>query len=505
MVAADDRPLEHPEDGPVRAMHPDPAGAHAMVLLLVSDEGNERVLEQWIRNQEAYAVADLGGRAGCSAVDLCVVDLPGLREHRDTIENLQADAAPALLPVLLLLPDRDADLLASERDLSSGADERTVTEVVSLPIRKAELAWRFETLLSLREHSLDLEEQAAELRLFREAADAAGHAIYITDEEGTIEYVNPAFEAITGWDRPAVLGETPRLLQSGEHDDRYYRTMWETITRGEQWHGEIVDARKDGDPVVLEQTISPVIDEAGEPRKFVAVAQDVTERKRAEQRVEAQRDDLELLHRVLRHDIRNDLQLITANAEMLDGHVEPEVEGYLAALESSAQEAVALTESARDLANVILQLEVENTTMDLRSVLQEQLEEARSSHGDAEIRLEGTIPAVDVVADTMLHSTFRNLLNNAVLHNDTDAPVVSVSAHQTDDRVVTRVADNGPGVSDARKDEIFGKGEKGLDSGGTGVGLYLVRSLVDKYGGEVRVEDNDPRGARFVVELPVAA
>ena len=69
------------------------------------------------------------------------------------------------------------------------------------------------------------------------------------------------------------------------------------------------------------------------------------------------------------------------------------------------------------------------------------------------------------------------------------------------DRVTVRIADNGPGVRDEIKEEIFGKGQKGLESAGTGIGLYLVRTLLDAYGGAVWVEDNQPEGAVFVVEL----
>ena len=104
----------------------------------------------------------------------------------------------------------------------------------------------------------------------------------------------------------------------------------------------------------------------------------------------------------------------------------------------------------------------------------------------------------------MLDSVFRNLLSNAVQHNDKEVPEVSVSATTHDMRAVVRIADNGPGVPDSQKQEIFGEGEKGLDSSGTGLGLYLVQELVTHYGGEVWVEDNNPEGAVFAVELPLA-
>ena len=116
----------------------------------------------------------------------------------------------------------------------------------------------------------------------------------------------------------------------------------------------------------------------------------------------------------------------------------------------------------------------------------------------------------------MLGSVFRNVLKNAVQHNDKPVPTVAVSSNTVDESIKIRVADNGPGISDAAKEDIFGKGEKGLDSEGTGIGLYLVKSLVESYGGDVWIEDREEddvidtetpaetpsEGAVFVVELP---
>lgn len=111
---------------------------------------------------------------------------------------------------------------------------------------------------------------------------------------------------------------------------------------------------------------------------------------------------------------------------------------------------------------------------------------------------------MSVLADDMLDSVVRNLLKNAVQHNDKAVPEVTVSVSTDDGSVLVRVRDNGPGIPDEQKAAIFGKGEKGLESNGTGLGLYLVRTLVETYGGEVRVEDNDPDGSVFVLVLPAA-
>ena len=109
-----------------------------------------------------------------------------------------------------------------------------------------------------------------------------------------------------------------------------------------------------------------------------------------------------------------------------------------------------------------------------------------------------------VVANEMLDSVLRNLLKNAIQHNDSEIPEVQVSATERAGMAVVRIADNGPGVPDSQKDTIFGRGEKGLESEGTGIGLYLVETLLDSYGGDIRIEDNEPSGSVFVVELPTA-
>lgn len=225
-----------------------------------------------------------------------------------------------------------------------------------------------------------------------------------------------------------------------------------------------------------------------------------------ERRLKQQRDDLELLNQVMRHDIRNDLQLVGAYASLLEDHVDEDGEAYLEVIRESTESAVALTTTVRDLAEVMLREDAQQSGIALDRVLSQQVEEVRSAYAEAVFTVEGAFPEATVVADDMLGSVFRNLLRNAVQHNDKTPPKVDVSAAVDEEADVAevRIADNGPGVPAEHRDEIFGKGEKGLDSPGAGIGLYLVRSLVETYGGDVWVQGNEPEGAVFAVRLPVA-
>ncbi|WP_340100399.1 PAS domain S-box protein [Salinibaculum salinum] len=332
-------------------------------------------------------------------------------------------------------------------------------------------------------------EQERDLRSFERAVESSGHGIVITDIDGTIEYVNPAFEEITGYSREEMRGENPRVLNSGEHDEAFYREMWETILAGDVWHSEIINEHKDGEQVVLDQTIAPITGGDGEIERFVAINRDVTERSAYEQRVEEQRDKLDVLNQMVRHDIRNDLQLVSTYADLLERQVDDDAREYVEMVQQSAQNAISLTKTARDLAETMLESEHASEPKCLRKTLRAQVDSVAASHDGADIVVDGSVPSVSVNANDMLDSVFWNILTNAVEHNDAGVPEVTVSATALSECVVVRIADNGPGVPDTQKEDIFGKGEQGLESDGTGIGLYLVQTLVDSYGGSVWVED----------------
>jgi signal transduction histidine kinase len=167
---------------------------------------------------------------------------------------------------------------------------------------------------------------------------------------------------------------------------------------------------------------------------------------------------------------------------------------------------VELTENVRTLmASVLAGETIETTPTDAVGILETQLSQARERFDDATFELDGELPdRCTVEANEMLSSVFTNLFNNAVQHNDTEACRVTIGVEKTSEAVRITVADNGPGIPPDRREELFGRGVKGLDSPGTGVGLYLVDTLVDHYGGSVSIGDNDPEGAVFTVELPLA-
>ena len=127
--------------------------------------------------------------------------------------------------------------------------------------------------------------QAEQLRLLSAAIDAAANGIVLTDKTGRIIWANPAFTRITGYSLLEAIDQKPSLLKSGRHDERFYRNLWETILSGQTWHGELINRRRDGNLYYEEMSIAPVRDETGQITHFVAIKQDINDRKRAEDAV----------------------------------------------------------------------------------------------------------------------------------------------------------------------------------------------------------------------------
>ena len=143
-----------------------------------------------------------------------------------------------------------------------------------------------ERVISLIRDITEEKQREQELKSFRRAVEHAGHSIYVTNADEEILYVNPTFEDLTGYSAEEVIGRTPRMVKSGEHDDEYYQELWETILDGDVWQNELINERKDGSRYIVNQTIAPITDETGDTVRFVAVNAEITEQKRREQQLQ---------------------------------------------------------------------------------------------------------------------------------------------------------------------------------------------------------------------------
>ena len=198
--------------------------------------------------------------------------------------------------------DLEKPLDPVEAVLIEGEDELSVLSQAFAEMQKR----LFESVQSLRQSQRELRhlnenleeivlERTAELKKLSEAVEHSPASVVVTDKDGIIEYVNPRFSEVTGYTVEEAIGQNPRVLKSGDLPKSYYKELWDTILSGKDWRGEFINKRKNGEEFWESASISPILDDEGEITHFVAVKEDITERKAAEEALRASEEKSRLL------------------------------------------------------------------------------------------------------------------------------------------------------------------------------------------------------------------
>jgi len=197
------------------------------------------------------------------------------------------------------------------------------------------------------------------------------------------------------------------------------------------------------------------------------------------------------------------MSVIDGWAELLRDELSPENEEMLDRILRASQHTTELTRDVRDLMAVLGadSAAVDLQPVDVVRVFEDEAERVRRAFDTVEIQIRSERSRIDVQANAMLSSLVGNLLNNAVQHNDEETAEIRVDIEAREESVIVTIADNGPEYRRPQRNSLFEQETKGPNSDGTGLGLYLVDTLVDIYGGDISVGDNDSKGTVFTVEL----
>jgi PAS domain S-box-containing protein len=353
------------------------------------------------------------------------------------------------------------------------------------------------------------------------AIEQAAEAVFITDQDEIIQYVNPAFERLTGYRRKDVIGKTPRILESGKHGALFYKQMRDTFLRGNAWHGRIVNRKKDGSFYEADATISPVLDKSGKITNFVYIKRDITNEIELERRlIQAQKmESIGTLAGGIAHDFNNILFSLYGYTELALDDAE---EG--SPLHANLQEVLIAAHRAGDLVNQILtfsrQADQKLKPLKVQLVVREALKLIRSSlPSTIEINQDISDTCGLIMADsTQIHQVAMNLLTNAFHAVEDQGGKLDVTLTEVDldmddlrdpamlpgSYVRLTVADTGTGIDKSIIDRIFEPyfSTKEKDKG-TGLGLAMVHGIVKSYGGDLRVYSEPGKGSAFHVYLPV--
>jgi len=361
------------------------------------------------------------------------------------------------------------------------------------------------------------------LRTLSQAVEQAGESVIITDDEGTIEYVNNSFTRMTGYTSEEVLGENPRILQSGNQDEAFYENMWSTITNKKVWHSSIIDKRKDGSFYPAMSSIAPILDEAGKICHYVGFQQDMSEYETLkEQFLQAQKmESLGTLVGGIAHDFNNMLAGITGNLYLAKKRTS-EMPDVMEKLDNIEKVSFRAADMIQQLLSFARKSRVEIKPFPLTPFIKETLKFLHSSIPE-NIALHQNIGInpLQVNGDsTQLHQVLMNLVNNARdALEGTDSPCITIKldAFYPDAKFIKNhpdlhtgeyahlsVEDNGAGISESSIEHLFEPFFTTKEEGkGTGLGLAMVFGAVQTHEGAIDVESIVGQGTTFHIYIPL--
>ena len=372
-----------------------------------------------------------------------------------------------------------------------------------------------------------LERRTEEWRKLSTAIEASPVSIVVTDVEGTIEYVNPKFCDVTGYTFDEAVGENPRVLKADGQPDEIYKELWDTITAGKEWRGELCNKKKSGETYWESASISPIFGPQGEISHFVAAKEDITERKQARVALaeakdaaeEATRAKSEFLAR-MSHEIRTPMNAIIGMSHLaLQTDLSPKQEDYIRKANSAAHALLGIINDILDFSKIEAgRLDLETVDFDLQGVLDDltNLVSMRAAEKSLEflIQLQPDVPQGLTGDPLRLTQILTNLTTNAIKFTDEGEIVVSVeklSEEGDEIELQFSVRDTGIGLTEEQRGKLFQEFSQADNSttrryGGTGLGLAICKRLCGMMGGRIWVESAPGEGSvfHFTVRMGIA-
>jgi PAS domain S-box-containing protein len=347
-------------------------------------------------------------------------------------------------------------------------------------------------------------------------AEYTVNPLEITDVEGKIIYVNPAFERSSGYSREELIGKNPNIFSSHKHSKDFWRNMWETIKQGKVWIGEVVNKRKDGSLFYTDLLISPIIDKSGKLIGYFGIHRDKTEQKKLEQQlIHAQKmESMGLLAAGLAHEVGNPLASISSLVQVIQRTNKDEFTNQK--LELIKSQINRISKIIRDLVNFSRQSTYELQSTEINKVLKSAIEIARVSKKAKGITFieeySPDIPILYLVPD-QLQQVFLNILINAIDALCIDAnrmvyfnsnPQIISKTYRDENKVYISITDNGIGISEQAMEKIFDPFYTTKKVGeGTGLGLWVSYNIIKSFQGEIRVNSVEGEGSTFTIVLPI--
>ena len=357
--------------------------------------------------------------------------------------------------------------------------------------------------------ALQVSERTSELQSERDRTvailESAGEGILFTDVDAKILYANTAMERQSGYKIEELLGQTPRILNSGQTSKATYSELWKTVLSGMYWSGEIINKRKDGTYYNVSLTVTPLLSQTGELSGFVSVHADITRLK------DVERLKSEFVSSVT-HELRTPLTNIKTYLSLLERGKQEKRARYFEVLNYETERLTRLIQDVLDLSRLESTAYFDwNVSTDPVQNIQELMigyqVEAEKKCIAVNCQLPKDLPSIRISKEHFI-KIISNLISNALTYTPANG-IVDIVAAEEQAGVQISITDTGSGIDDEDLPRIFerfyrGKSAREMNAPGTGLGLAITADIVKRYNGDIQVASDLAEGSCFKIWLPVS-
>lgn len=365
-------------------------------------------------------------------------------------------------------------------------------------------------ILSIARNITERKKAESELTLLSTGINQAYDSVVITDINGNIEYVNPAFEQVTGYSREEFIGKNPRILKSGKHSNEFYQVMWNTILKGDVWYGEITNKKKDGAIYNEETIINPVKNRNNEITNFVAIKRDITRKKELEEKINRLQREYEAF---MRHELKNMLSPIKGYIYVLSNidneGLNEEQKEIIDRMKENLDTVVDLIDYLKKLQDFETgHYELNKKVYDLKVVIDWVISDmellANKSNVKIELNTNLTNPNIELDIN-LLKGVFSNLIKNAIEHisdlKNESEKVVKINMVNENGKIIVKINNKGEPIPSERLKLFFEKfnSDRLKKKDGTGLGTTYAYLVTKAHGGDISVESDEISGTTVIL------
>lgn len=378
------------------------------------------------------------------------------------------------------------------------------------------------SIIEMIEYTLDItgrKESESERKKLSAAIEQTSNVVIMTDLKGSIEFVNHAFEQVTGYSKTEAVGKNPHILKTNLLPKEFYRQLWKTISSGKVWYGEFLNRKKNGSTYWAEASISPIKDEHDKIVNYIGIQEDITEKKHAETELYRAKEAAEVANRMkseflanVSHEIRTPLNSILGFAQILLDEVhESKTRELLEIIERSGRNLLYIISDILDFSKIEAgKIIVESVPFSLEEVLKDIKNmfslKAKEMGLSFEIKVDKNVPDFVIGDHTKIRQVIVNLVSNALKFTKKGRVIIDINYYYG--TALIKVIDTGIGIPRDKIKSIFSPFEQADAShsreyGGTGLGLTITKKLTEIMGGKISVESRQGKGSTFSITIPL--